>query len=252
MPKINDNTQVTEQDHWASRAQYIYDIHNNSKAGRHLLDSTINRLASMGHCNQQSTILEVGCAAGTQSIAFRKKGYENAFGLDINPDVLEMAKSNAAQHNFPETMFKLGDANKMPFDDGEFDMICSIGVMEHLPDLNASLLDQKRVTKKGGWVIMAVPNAYCPWWTTIKKWRAKLSKKEHFSYPNMFRTFTPGEGVRAMEQAGLMDIKWQVADSVLPQCPDSLAWLNIVLEKLVSHIPLLKNTQAMLYVSGQK
>ena len=131
-------------------------------------------------------------------------------------------------------------------------MLFSVGVMEHLTDLHASLLEQKRVLVNGGWMIMAVPNRYCPWWTTIKKWRAILSNKSHFAFPEMFRTFSTNEGYNAMKKAGFKDICIEIGDAVLPQCPDWLVPANILIEKIIDKIPVIRKTQAMLYAAGRR
>lgn len=246
------NTAHAELDHWARRAQYIYESHHATVAGRHLLAEVVDRITRMGQTAPGAVALEVGCAAGTQTIALARRGYCASFGLDINPSVLSCARRNAVAQGIAPDRFVLGDAHRLPVADNACDLAYSVGVMEHLPDLAASLHEQRRVIRPGGWLVMAVPNAYCPWWTTGKRLRAVLSRKEHFAMPDAFRTFTPAEGVQALEAAGLRDVSWEAGDLVMPQCPDALAWANILLEKTVSRLPLLRHAQAMLYVRGRR
>ncbi len=243
---------LDEMNHWANRAQYIFDIHHETRAGRYLLKSMINRLVRITGIDKNSRILEVGCAGGTQTIAFKQSGYEGAMGLDIDQRVLNIAVENSKKMNLPSDNFILGDAQNLPLSDQSYDMLFSVGVMEHLTDLHASLLEQKRVLVNDGWMIMAVPNRYCPWWTTIKKWRAKLSNKPHFSFPDVFRTFSIEEGTNAMKKAGYKEISVEIGDAVLPQCPDWFATTNILIEKIIDKTPILRKTQAMLYVGGRR
>jgi SAM-dependent methyltransferase len=241
-----------DTNHWADRAQYIYQSHHQTLAGRHLLDNVVARLLRLGDCSGSSRILEVGCAAGTQTIHLRASGHGRAIGLDINTHVLSLAASNARSRGLNSGFLVQGDGHSLPFAQETFDLVFSVGVMEHLPDPLASLVEQRRVLRQGGRVVMAVPNAYCPWWTTAKKWRARLSKKDHFAFPEAFRTYSPKEGARLMSEAGLREVGWMAADAVLPQCPNLLAGLNILLEKAVAKTPLLRHTQAMLYVWGAR
>ena len=243
---------AAEKDHWTRRAQYIYTSHHRTRAGRYLLDSVLRRIVRMGHCSTSSPVLEVGCAAGTQCIALKRMGFGRVAGLDINTSVLDLAKRNSREQGLEADYFIMGDAHQLPVASGSLDLVFSVGVMEHLPDLHASLLEQRRVLKPGGRLVMAVPNTYCPWWTTAKKWRAGLSKKDHFAFPGAFRTFSPDQGRRALEEAGFRNVVHEAGDAVLPQCPDWLAGMNIFFEKIVERTPLLKNTQAMLYCAGSR
>jgi len=243
---------LAEMDHWASRAQYIFDVHHKTRAGQYLLKSMISRLVRMTGIDKESRILEVGCAGGTQTIAFQQAGYEGAEGLDINPRVLDIAIQNSKEMEVHSNIFMLGDAQKLPLTDQSYDMVYSVGVMEHLPDLQMSLLEQKRILVNGGWMIMSVPNRYCPWWTTIKKWRAMLSDKPHFAYPEMFRTFSSKEGKSYLKEAGFRNILFEIGDAVMPQCPDWFANANILIENIIDKVPGLRKTQAMLYMAGRK
>jgi SAM-dependent methyltransferase len=249
---VHDSVHQAEMDHWANRAQYIFNIHHKTRAGRYLLRSMISRFVRMTGIDKDSRILEVGCAGGTQTIAFEQAGYEKAMGLDIDPRVLDIAVENCKGMNVHSDIFILGDAQRLPLPDQSYDMVFSVGVMEHLTDLHGSLLEQKRILVDGGWIIMAVPNRYCPWWTTIKKWRAMLSNKPHFAFPDIFRTFSPEEGFNALKKAGYKDISIEIGDAVLPQCPDWFASVNILLEKIIDKTSIIRKTQAMLYVGGRR
>lgn len=244
-----------EQAHWAARAQYIYRSHHDGKAGRHLLTGMMDRILCLGKCEDPARdplILEVGCAAGTQTIALQRRGYRHAWGLDINVDVLRMARDNAGGLSHGKGFLVAGDAHDLPFAEGSFDLVFSVGVMEHLPDLQRALVAQRQLLRPGGRIVMAVPNSLCPWWTTGKKWRAKLSKRPEFAFPGMFRTFSPAEGMAALEQAGFTQVDAEIADAVMPQTPDWLAGTMILAEKLVARLPGLRRTQAMLYAYGTR
>jgi len=240
-----------EISHWEKRAQYIYLAHNNTHAGRYLLDSSVKRICGLTAANSKSRILEVGCAAGTYSIEFWCKGFPNIFGVDIGKNIVKQAFENSIFRK-SEVQFQVGDAYFLPYESGLFDMVFSIGVMEHLSEISVALGEQKRVLKRGGKLLISVPNFYSPWWSTGKRLRSWLSSKPEFDMPTAFRTFRPRQLAGIMEAHGLTDIAWEIGDVVLPQCPDILFPVNVVLEKVVSKIPLLRNVQAMLYVVGSK
>jgi len=195
--------------------------------------------------------LEVGCAAGTYSIDFCRKGFSNVFGVDIGKNIVKQAFENSIFRK-SEVQFQVGDAYFLPFKSGSFDLVFSVGVMEHLPDISVAIGEQKRVLKRCGKLLISVPNFYCPWWSTGKRLRSWLSSRPEFDMPTAFRTFKPRQLAGIMEAHDLADIAWEIGDAVLPQCPDILFPVNVVLEKAVNKLPLLRNIQAMLYVVGSK
>lgn len=240
-----------EISYWGQRAQYIYLAHNSTRAGRYLLDSSVKRISWLTRINSKSKILEVGCAAGTYSIDLGCKGFPSVFGMDISKSIVKQAFENSILGK-SEVQFQVADAYCLPYQRESFDMVFSVGVMEHLPDIDVALGEQKRVLKTGGKLLISVPNFYCPWWSTGKILRSWLSSKPEFDMPAVFRTFRPRQLVGMMEAHGLSDIAWEIGDVVLPQCPDLLFPLNVVLEKAVSRISVLRNIQAMVYAVGNK
>jgi ubiquinone/menaquinone biosynthesis C-methylase UbiE len=62
------------------------------------------------------------------------------------------AKINAASDS--RVRFELGDLHKLPFADGEFDIIYCISVLEHTDDYQKIIDEFRRVLKKGGILIV--------------------------------------------------------------------------------------------------
>jgi len=115
-------------------------------------------------------ILEVGCGVGTETALLVNDGYD-AYGLDV-PD---LSKFWDQLGNSKERYFA-GDAARLPFHDNIFDMVFSLGVIEHIgtSDGHADLLENYwdvrqsyanemwRVTKPGGRILIACPNKSFP------------------------------------------------------------------------------------------
>jgi ubiquinone/menaquinone biosynthesis C-methylase UbiE len=51
-----------------------------------------------------------------------------------------------------------GDAQKLPFASGSFDMVISCETIEHLPNVQAGLREMHRVTRPGGRLLLTTPN----------------------------------------------------------------------------------------------
>jgi SAM-dependent methyltransferase len=89
-------------------------------------------------------------ATGTGEIAIRAaRGGADATGLDLAPDLLDTARSRAADAGV-EVSFEQGDAENLPYGDASFDTVTSsFGVM-FAPDHAAAAAELGRVCKPGG------------------------------------------------------------------------------------------------------
>lgn len=98
------------------------------------------------------TSLELGAGRGTISLYLKKQlGFEVTLN-DLSSEAMDLARANFALHN--ETAnFVVSDATKLPFPDNSFDLVTSIGLMEHLENYQPILKEAYRVLRKGGCMI---------------------------------------------------------------------------------------------------
>ncbi len=84
-----------------------------------------------GACEVGSVrFLDVGCGNGRNGIAFAKKGY-SCMGVDIAPEAIAIAKTNAARHSVIMD-FGSGDFLASDVDVGVFDIVFDSGCFHHL------------------------------------------------------------------------------------------------------------------------
>lgn len=121
-----------------------------------------------------ATVLEAGCGTGQTLPLFCAR--HTTIGLDISPHALAIAKKNC------ETGI-LGDIFHIPLKDGACDLVYNSGVIEHFvePHNRDAVSEMVRVTKKGGFVIIIVPNSLCPWYR-LGKFVAVMLKNFEFGY----------------------------------------------------------------------
>jgi SAM-dependent methyltransferase len=97
-------------------------------------------------------VLDVACGTGNQSIPAARTGAQ-VTGLDIAPNLLEQARQRAQAENL-KIEFVEGDAEKLPYPAGHFDVVLSMfgAMFAPRPEVVASEL--KRVCRAGGLIAM--------------------------------------------------------------------------------------------------
>lgn len=93
-------------------------------------------------------VLEVGCGVGSDLIEFAKQGAVIT-GMDLSPKSIELAGKRLELYKCAGNVFQ-GDAERIPFKDDTFDMVVSIGVLHHTPDIERAIGEIHRVLKEDG------------------------------------------------------------------------------------------------------
>jgi SAM-dependent methyltransferase len=94
-------------------------------------------------------LLDVGCGTGTMVGHLRRFG--RAQGIDADPAAVEFS------HRRGVTEVKHVPPGPLPFEDGSFDVVTALDVLEHIPDDRAALADMVRVLRPGGTLMLTVP-----------------------------------------------------------------------------------------------
>ncbi|HUQ30807.1 MAG TPA: class I SAM-dependent methyltransferase, partial [Pyrinomonadaceae bacterium] len=87
-------------------------------------------------------ILDVGCGTGANLELLGK--YGEAFGVDVSEEALSFCRARGLEN------VRHGAAEKLPYEDGSFDLVTGLDVVEHLDDDVAGLSEMHRVLKPGG------------------------------------------------------------------------------------------------------
>lgn len=97
-------------------------------------------------------VLDLGCGKGFETIeAARLVGdLGEAVGLDITPNMLEVARMNAEAQNVTNIRFMAGNIENLPFEDASCDAVMSNCVINHAEDKQKVYSEIYRVLKYGG------------------------------------------------------------------------------------------------------
>lgn len=112
---------------------------------------------SLGRLEPGERVLDLGSGAGTDSlVASRMVGPEGSVtGIDMTPEMLDKARSAAADMGAEHVEFVEGEAEKLPFADASFDVVISNGVIDLIPDKDAVFSELHRVLAPGGRIQIA-------------------------------------------------------------------------------------------------
>ena len=94
-------------------------------------------------------VLDVGCGTGVVAITARRAG-GIVTGFDLTPELLAVAKENAAIAELDDITWKEGDVENLPFRDAEFDVVLSQFAHIFAPRPEVAIQEMLRVLKAGG------------------------------------------------------------------------------------------------------
>lgn len=101
--------------------------------------------------DKNSIIYDIGCGAGIFLAILESKGYKNLYGLEYNEDSVNLIKENF-QFNIRSSEVKYYT------DWPQADLLTSIDVLEHLPDINKSVAEINKIVKLNHYIFIRVPN----------------------------------------------------------------------------------------------
>ncbi len=108
-------------------------------------------------------ILDFGCDIGGRSVAWAEHlGAARLLGFDTSPDGIAAASSLAQTRGIPDSDFRVGVGEAVPFDNESVDVVLSNDVFEHVRNVAQCLQECARVLRPEGVVVLSFPPAYHP------------------------------------------------------------------------------------------
>lgn len=105
------------------------------------------------YVDNESKVLDVGCAMGGFLDYLHKQGLKNLYGIDLIEGYVSYAKKKN------DCNIKLGAAESIPFDDNLFDLLVLDQVIEHSVEPIKAFMEAKRVLVDGGLFCIGIPDA---------------------------------------------------------------------------------------------
>ena len=143
------NREETEYTHWTKDKIVNNQIQFAFRSHYEVFSEIINQ--------KKGKSLEIGCGRGSLSSYFADDNWETDL-LDGSNKIIEVAKKIFLKNNH-KANFYLANAENLPLDNNIYDVVFSIGLIEHFKYPEKVIQEHYRVAKPGGWVILyIVPN----------------------------------------------------------------------------------------------
>ena len=154
--KARDVVEMAEIfDDWPEK----YDQWFETPIGRLIKKYESDLVLEMLETEQGERILDAGCGTGVFTKDLVAAGAQ-IVGLELSLPMLLQAGRRLEGHFFHMVR---GDMRKLPFADNAFDKTVSVTAIEFIVDGSTAIDEMFRVTKPGGWIVVATLNSLSPW-----------------------------------------------------------------------------------------
>jgi ubiquinone/menaquinone biosynthesis C-methylase UbiE len=142
-------------------------------------------------------VLDVCCGSGASALPAAEfvGPTGSVVGVDLAENLLELARSKAAQQGLANVTFQSGDITQLPFETGGFDVaVCVFGIF-FVPDMELALSELRRVLRTGGKLAITTwgPGLFEPantaFWNSIRNVR-----------PDLYKGFNPWDRISEVEE----------------------------------------------------
>lgn len=133
---------------------------------RRIVSALIDRYAA-----RPRRILDAGCGTGYTASQLAARGEVHAF--DSAPEAVKYAGARGISA-------RQGELTAIPYDDGLFDLVTALDVLEHVDDDRVALGELRRVLRPGGILVLTVP-AYRFLWSPhdeVNRHKRRYTAKE--------------------------------------------------------------------------
>ena len=133
-------------------------------------------LESLDNCSGK--VLEIGCGAGrmVKNLKYHCPALE-IYGCDISFQAI-----HTASQKMPKENFTVADVQHLPYAEHSFDIVVGFDIVEHVTDVQQTIVETYRVLKTGGLFHLHAPcegNPFTIYWFLAKIGIAKDLKRRH-------------------------------------------------------------------------
>ncbi|MBI3742478.1 MAG: class I SAM-dependent methyltransferase [Chloroflexi bacterium] len=154
-------------------------------------------------------VLEIGCGQGRIIVPLARQNNQ-VIGIDISNEMLSICQTRLKQEGLNVPLVR-ADTRHLPFRDGVFELVYSLGVVEHFEETAQAINEHARVSKVEGTVIVSVPHR-----RSFYHLFKIFSQFLHLFRFGFEQSFTKRE-LRQMTQAAQIRITNLIAQEIVPE-----------------------------------
>lgn len=142
-------------------------------------------------------------AFNTRILNWMQEQGAEVYGLDLSRVTTHRAKSNARRHGGASALVR-ADIRELPYPTGSFDLVYTMGTIEHIDEYRQAIQEVQRVLRPGGRAIIGVPDKWNVFLRPLMVWI--LDAFGQYLYAPE-KSFTAAELRRDVERTGLQVIE---------------------------------------------
>lgn len=105
----------------------------------------------LSHLRPGMSLLDIGCGPGTITVDLAVRvAPGRVTAVDITEEAIDLARTEAHQHNLSNVFFATSDVHALEFPDGAFDVVHAHQVLQHVADPVVALREMRRVCARDG------------------------------------------------------------------------------------------------------
>lgn len=139
---MRSHDQVVSEQFGSTAASYL-------TSAVHAQGADLQDLAAYAAACPQAQVLDLGCGGGHASFAMAPHAAQ-VIAYDLSAQMLEVVGSAAAQRKLSNIKMQQGSADKLPFADAAFDLVCTRFSAHHWRNLPQAMQEAARVLRPGG------------------------------------------------------------------------------------------------------
>lgn len=142
------------------QASFYARLYNDGSRVAHFFNMRVRRVLERLKEVEGGDVLDVGCGPGPMVESLIEKGMRY-HGVDISQGMI--AECRRRFSSLAEARFEVGDARRLDYPCGRFDVVLCLGMLEYVPEENSAVREFVRVLKPGGVLILSGLNASSPY-----------------------------------------------------------------------------------------
>ncbi|AIT26553.1 class I SAM-dependent methyltransferase [Bordetella holmesii] len=164
----------------------------------HAQGEDLKQIAGIAAAHPQARVLDLGCGGGHVSFNVAPL-VASVVAYDLSQAMLDVVAAEAAKRGLANLGTCQGKAERLPFDDGEFDLVMSRYSTHHWEDPGLGLREARRVLKPGG--IAVFTDVVSPGQALLDTWLQTIEVLRDTSH---VRDYSQAEWITLLTDAGFV------------------------------------------------